>query len=338
MMVGKNRAWLLTTRPTGLVGREHFQWHEDPLPAIRPGEFLIRNQWLSCDAAQRAWMQFDTYIPALPLGTVMASGAIGEVVTSKHPGFAPGDLVYGVFGWQDYAVSDGSPFGGLVPPQKLPPGTDAITAMSLFGIGALTAYFGLLDIGRPQPGETVVVSAAAGAVGSIVCQIAKIHGCRVIGIAGGTQKCAWLRDVLGTDDAIDYKNEDLAVRLAQTCPDGIDVFYDNVGGAALDAALANLADEARIVLCGAVSGYCVTPPEVTNLINLIIRRATMRGFLVFDYLDRSPTAIKALAGWATEGKLINQVDIIEGLEHAPDALRRLFTGDNLGRQLVKIAD
>ena len=339
-MTEKNRRWLLAKRPTGIVGQEHFEWREDPVPSIGEGEFLVRNRWLSCDAAQRGWMEIDTYIPALPLGEVMASGSVGEVVESKHPDFQVGELLSGAFGWQDYAVSDGSAFGGLVPPLKIPPGVDPPTALSLFGVTGLTAYFGLLDVGEPKAGETVVVSAAAGAVGSIVCQIAKLKGCRVVGIAGGARKCEWVRDELDADDAIDYKTEDFPTRLGETCPAGINVFFDNVGGEVLDAALANLAVGARIVLCGAVSGYSgfEQRPAIRNHVNLILQRGTMRGFLVFDYLDRAMEAIGELAAWAGEGKIKNQIDVVEGLENAPNALRRLFTGENLGKQLVKIAD
>ena len=339
-MAETNRRWLLAARPTGMVGREQFELQEAPVPSIGEGEFLVRNLWLSCDPAQRAWMEIDTYIPKLPLGEVMASGSAGEVVESNHPDYATGDLVSGAFGWQNYAVSDGSAFGGLVAPLKIPPGVDIPTALSLFGITGLTAYFGLLEVGQPKSGETVLVSGAAGAVGSIVCQIAKLKGCRVVGIAGGARKCEWLRDELGIDDAIDYKGEDVFTRIGDTCPNGIDVFFDNVGGETLDAALARIAVGARIVLCGALSGYggFEQRPVLRNHFNLILQRGTMRGFLVFDYLDRAMEAIGDLATWAGERKVKNQVDVVEGLENAPDALKRLFTGENLGKQLVKIAD
>ena len=225
-MTEKNRRWLLAKRPTGIVGREHFEWREEPVPSIGEGEFLVRNRWLSCDPAQRTWMEIDTYIPALPLGEVMAAASAGVVVQSKHPDFEVGELVSGAFGWQDYAVSDGSAFGGLVPPLKIPPGVDPPTALSLFGVTGLTAYFGLLDVGEPKAGETVAVSGAAGAVGSIVCQIAKLKGCRVVGIAGGARKCRWVREELDADDAIDYKTEDLPIRLGETCPNGVEDFFE----------------------------------------------------------------------------------------------------------------
>lgn len=340
-MVERNRRWLLAARPTGMVGREHFEWQEAPVPSISEGEFLVRNLWLSCDPAQRAWMEIDTYIPVLPLGSVMASGAAGEVIESKHPGFPVGEIVSGVFGWQDFAVCDEVGFGnGLAPPLTIPPGIEIPAALSLFGITGLTAYFGLIDVGKPNPVDTVVVSGAAGAVGSIVCQLAKLKGCRVVGIAGGPRKCDWLRNDLAIDGAIDYKSEDVPARLDELCPHGVDVFFDNVGGETLDAVLERMALGARIVICGAVSGYNEFEgrPGIRNHHNLILQRGTMRGFLVFDYLDRARDAIGELATWVAEGKIKNRVDVVEGLENAPDALRRLFTGENLGKQLVKIAD
>lgn len=333
-----NRRWLVAERPTGLVGREHFEWREDPVPAIGDGEFLVRNRWLSCDAAQRSWLEIDTYIPKIPIGEVMACASVAEVVESRNPGFAVGDLVSEAFGWQDYAVSDGSPFGGLLPPLTLPPGVDGPTALSLLGVTGLTAYFGLLDVGQLQEGETVVVSAAAGATGSIVCQIAKLKGARVIAIAGGARKCAWLVDELGADEAVDYKSPDFAANLRAACPNGVDVFFDNVGGAVLDAVLANIAGGARIVLCGAVAGYSSADrPAIRNHSNLIVKRGTMRGFLVFTYLNRALEAVGELAGWSAAGLIKNQVDVVEGLENAPDALRRLFTGENVGKQLVNVS-
>jgi NADPH-dependent curcumin reductase len=337
-MADKNRQWVLSARPKEMVERENFEWREEPVPQVGEGEFLVRNLWLSCDPAQRAWMEIDTYIPVLPLGEVMLSGSAGEVVESKHPDFAEGDLVAGAFGWQEYAVSDGG--SGIFGVNKVPPGVDLPTALSLFGITGLTAYIGLLDVGQPKPGETVLVSGAAGAVGSLVCQIAKVKDCRVIGIAGGAAKCEWLRSELGVDDAVDYKGEDVLARIGELCPNGVDVFFDNVGGEILDAALDHIAIGARVVLCGAISGYSdfEQRPGIRNYHQLIVRRGAMRGFLIFDHMARVPQAIGDLASWAAAGKIKNQVDVVEGLENAPDALNRLFTGRNLGKQLVKVAD
>jgi NADPH-dependent curcumin reductase CurA len=336
-MAEKNRKWVLKSRPRGLVERSNFEWREEAPPAIRDGEFLVRNLWLSCDPTQRGWMERDTYVPAIAIGEVMRSVSGGQVAESKHPGFKPGDLVSGAFGWQDYAVSDG---GGLMAPMKVPAGVDLPAALSLFGITGLTAYFGLLDVGAPKPGDTIVVSGAAGSTGSFAAQIAKIKGGRVVGIAGGAKKCTWLTRELGVDAAIDYRNENVAERIRELCPKGVDVYFDNVGGEILDAVLAKLARGARIVLCGGISGYndLEHMPGPRNYLNLIIFSASMRGFLLFDYLARFGEAMAELGNWVKAGKLKNQLDVVEGLENAPDALRRLFTGENLGKQLVKIAD
>jgi NADPH-dependent curcumin reductase CurA len=248
----KNRQWILKSRPQGLVERANFEWREEPVPMMRDGQFLVRNLWLSCDPTQRPWMEHDTYIPAVPLGDVMYSVSAGRVVESRHPDFKPGDHVAGAWGWQDYAVTDGS---GLVAATRIPPGVDFPTALSLFGITGLTAYFGLLDLAAPKEGDVVVVSAAAGSTGSFVAQIARLKGCRVIGIAGGEEKCAFLTKELSLDGAIDHRRKDVPARLRELCPNGIDVYFDNVGGEILDAALGNLGSGARIVLCGAISGY-----------------------------------------------------------------------------------
>ncbi|MGH7822454.1 MAG: NADP-dependent oxidoreductase [Candidatus Binatia bacterium] len=332
-----NRKWVLTSRPTGLPGRENFELREERVPEMRENEFLVRNLYLSCDPAQRAWMSRDTYVPMIPLGDVMHSGATAQVVASKHPGFREGDVVSGMFGWQDYAVSDGR---GFVPVTKLPPGVPIATCMGVLGLTGLTAYFGLLDVGRPNAGDTVLVSGAAGATGSIVAQIAKLHGARVVGIAGGTKKCEWLVGELGLDAAIDYRAEKVHRRIAELCPKGIDVYFDNVGGEILDAALAHLALGARVVLCGAISSYNDQEPRPgpRNYTNLIVRRARMEGFLVTDYAPRFPQAIAELARLAAEGKLRDQVDVVDGLENAPEAFRRLFTGENFGKQLIRIGE
>ncbi len=267
----------------------------------------------------------------------MRSFAVGEIVISRDPQFQPGQLVQGLFGWQDYCVTrQGGPYPILPVPKDVP----IETAMSALGNTGMTAYFGLIDVGRPSPGETVVVSGAAGATGSAVGQIAKIKGCRAIGIAGGAEKCRYLTSELGFDAAIDYKSENVMTRLRETCPKGIDVYFDNVGGRILDAALIHLAFRGRVVICGAMSMYneATLPPGPRNYLNLLIRRGRMEGFVVIDYMPRAAEAMTALATWLREGKLKDRIDLQHGLENAPAAVERLFKGENAGKQLVRIAD
>jgi NADPH-dependent curcumin reductase CurA len=332
-----NRQWLLARRPRGSWSADDFRWSESPAPEPAEGEVLVRNLYLSCDPTQRGWIAGDTYLPAVRIGEVMRSFAVGEVVNSRDPQFRPGELVQGLFGWQDYcATRQGGPYPILPVPSDVP----IETAMSILGNTGMTAYFGLLDVGRPNPGETVVVSGAAGATGSAVGQIAKIKGCRAIGIAGGAEKCRYLTSELGFDAAIDYKSENVMTRLRETCPKGIDVYFDNVGGRILDAALIHLAFRGRVVICGAMSMYneAALPPGPRNYLNLLIRRGRMEGFVVIDYMPRAAEAITALAGWLREGKLRDQIDLQHGLENAPAAVARLFKGENRGKQLLKIAD
>jgi NADPH-dependent curcumin reductase CurA len=332
-----NRQWILRARPHGVLDESCFEWREVPVSQPADGQVLVRNLLLSFDPTQRGWMTRDTYVPKIPLGEVMRAAAVGQVVESHMPGYAAGDLVQGGFGWQDYAVSDGS---GPFPMRKLPPGAPPNLALSLFGITGLTAYFGVVDVGRPREGETFVVSAAAGATGSVAGMIAKIQGCRVIGIAGGPVKCDWLLKEAAFDAAVDYKNEDVGERLSALCPAGVDVYFDNVGGKTLDEVLARIARGARIVLCGAISRYEHEDfgPGPGNYFNLILQRARMQGFLVLDYGARFPEAIEKLAGWLAEGRLKQKEDIQEGLENAPRTLMRLFRGENFGKQLLKLAD
>ncbi len=334
----RNRQWLLAARPEGLIKESDFRWNETEVGLPADGQMLIRNLAFSFDPTQRGWMAMDTYIPAIPLGEPMKAAAVGQVVESKHPDFGRGDLVQGLLGWEDYSLSDGKGLFGL---QKLAAGTDPLLALSLLGITGLTAYFGTLDIGKVSAGETFVVSGAAGATGSVAGMIAKIKGCRVIGIAGGRDKCEWLVKDLGFDAAIDYKHENVRDALARHCPNGIDVFFDNVGGEILDLVLARLAIGARIVLCGAISRYNeggMSGPGPKNYFNLILRAARMEGFLVFQFARRYPEAIAQLSQWLAEGKVKNRIDLAEGLEHAPQTLIRLFTGANVGKQLLKLAD
>jgi len=336
-MTEMNRSWRLAARPQGMIKDSDFTWTEEPAPTDPgPGKILVRTLYLSVDPTQRIWIQTDSYMPAVRIGEVVRAGGAGRVVASNVPGFSPGDIVSGLVGWQDYAVLEPSTWG----PSKIPPGVPLTSALSLFGLTGLTAYFGLLEVGKLKEGETVVVSGAAGATGSVVGQIAKIKGCRVVGIAGGPEKCAWIKDDLGFDAAIDYRSEDVGKRLSELCPKGIDVYFDNVGGAILDAALARLAMRGRVVLCGAIGDYNATEPPAgpKNYLNLLIQRGRMEGFIVSDFGKRFGEAIGDLARWASEGKLKDRVDVLSGLENAPAALRRLFTGANRGKQLVKVAD
>src|SRR6516225_2981002 len=319
-----NRQWRLVRRPEGNIREDDFRLTEAPIPTPEQGQVLVRNLWLSFDPTQRLWMSRDTYIPAIPLGDVMRASSVGQVVQSKHSGFKPGELVRGAFGWQDFIATDGA---GVLPMRRVPPGVSPNLALSLFGTTGLTAYFGVLDFGQVKAGETFVVSGAAGATGSVAGQIAKIKGCRVVGTAGGKAKCDWLRNELGFDGVIDYKSEDVGAQLSALCPNGIDVFFDNVGGVVLNEVLARLRFKARVVLCGAISRYndVTPPPGPANYFNLVITRSRMEGFIVLDYAARFPEAIGALAGWLKDGKLKQKEDVAAGLENAPHTLVRLFT-------------
>lgn len=332
-----NRQWKLVRRPEGNIRADDFQLADAPIPTPEQGQVLVRNLWLSFDPTQRGWMTRDTYVPMIPLGDVMRAASVGQVIQSKHPGYKPGEFVQGAFGWQDYIATDGA---GFLPMRKLPPEVPPNLALSLFGITGPTAYFGVLDVGQAKAGETFVVSGAAGATGSVAGQIAKIKGCRVIGTAGGKAKCDWLKNELGFDGVIDYHSEDVGAQLSALCPNGIDLFFDNVGGVVLNEVLARLRLKARIVLCGAISRYNdATPaPGPANYANLIVSRGRMEGFIILDYAARFPEAIGALAGWMKEGKLKQKEDVAIGLENAPATIVRLFTGQNFGKQLLKIAD
>jgi NADPH-dependent curcumin reductase CurA len=331
-----NRQWVLARRPGGLISDDDFRWLESPIPEPGDGEVLVRNLVLSCDPTQRIWMASDSYLPAVKLGEVVRSVAAGVVVKSRNPRFKPGDRVQGLFGWQDWCVArPGSPAS----PGPVFPGVSLETAMSALGLNGLTAWFGLHEIGRPQPGETVLVSGAAGATGSLAGQIARIRGCRTVGIAGGTEKCQRLTVEYRFDAAVDHRAGDLAARVREACPRGVDIFFDNVGGEALDAALENLAMNGRVVLCGAISRYNdATPaPGPRNYLFLLHRRGRMEGFIAGDYIRRASEALPQLAAWLAEGQLVDRVDLAHGLENAPAALRRLYLGENQGKQLVRIA-
>ena len=330
-----HRALHLVARPEGLPKDGDFELRSSTLAAPGEGQFLVAVRYVSIDPAMRVWMtEQKSYWPPVPLGDVMRASAIGEVVASRHPRFAVGAWVSGMLGVQDGLLSDGKGLRAF-DPKQLP---DPAWALSIFGGTGLTAYFGLGEIGKPKAGETLVVSAAAGAVGSTVVQIGKILGCRVIGIAGGAAKCAFVRDELGADGVIDYKHEKVGDALKSLCPDGIDVYFDNVGGEILDAVLKRLRLHARIVLCGGISQYNATGEArgPANYLSLISARGRMEGFVIIDYLDRATEAVAAMAPWVQAGKLKSRIDVVEGLEHFPEALRRVYTGANFGKQLLKV--
>ena len=328
-----NRQVLLVEKPAGKLGPEHFKMSEAAIPEPKDGEALLRVRYISLDAANRAWMHGATYRAAVEANTVMAGGGIGEVVSSKAPEVKPGDIVFGDTGWQTYAAV---PAKHLTKMPKIEPMTHLL---SVYGIAGLTAYFGLLEIGKPKAGETVVVSAAAGSVGSIVGQIAKIKGCRVVGIAGGSDKCNWLTSELGFDAAVDYKDGAVFKALRAAAPKGIDVYFDNVGGDILEACLAQMNNRGRIACCGAISQYDGVPSAhgprgVPGLI--VVKRLIMQGFIVMDFMDRSNQALKELQSWVASGKLKVQEDVIEGLENTPKALIGLLAGENRGKRMIKV--
>jgi NADPH-dependent curcumin reductase CurA len=329
-----NRRIVLVKRPVGEVTPDCLALREEPAPAPQEGEALVRNLYLSLDPTQQGWMKYDTYLPAIPLGEVVRSGGVGEVVESRSPLYAKGQLVSGLVGWQEWSLAD----GGGRRMQTVPAGISPEDAVSVFGITGLTAYFGLLDVGKPKAGETLVVSGAAGATGSVVGQIGKIVGCRVVGIAGGPAKCRWLVEELGFDAAIDYKRDDVGAALAAACPQGVDVYFDNVGGEILDAVLLRINRGARVALCGAISTYTQEepPPGPRHLIQLVIKHGVMEGFLVLDYVARFGEGIAALAKWKAEGRLQSRVDVVDGIENTPAAFQRLFTGGNTGKLLVRV--
>jgi len=325
----------LGARPVGLPKRTDWKFTEEPVREPREGEFLVKVSHISLDPAMRGWMnEGKSYIRPVEIGEVMRAGAAGKVMSSKHKDFKEGDLVAGSFGVQEYAISDGK--GVRKVDTRFAP---LPVYLSTLGMPGMTAYFGLLDIGKPQPGQTVVVSGAAGAVGSVVGQIAKIKGCRAIGIAGGADKCRYLTQELGFDGAIDYKSGDVKEGLKQHCPQGVNVYFDNVGGDILDTVLTRIARGARIVICGAISQYNNTAPVKgpSNYLSLLVNRASMTGMVVFDYTGRYALAAREMAGWIAEGKLKTREDIVEGFDAFPETLLRLFKGENLGKLLIRVA-
>ena len=331
-----NHQFRLAARPVGMPKRSDWDYTEEPVREPGASEFLVKVLQVSLDPAMRVWINATrSYMPPVALGEVMRALAAGRVIESKNPNFAVGDHVYGAFGVQEYAHSNGQ--GANKVDTRLAP---LPKYLSVLGMPGMTAYFGFLDTGAPQPGNTVVVSAAAGAVGFVVGQIAKIKRCRTVGIAGGAQKCQYITSELGFDAAIDYKSEDVIASLRKHCPKGIDVYFDNVGGDILDAVLAQINLGARVVLCGGISQYNNTTPVKgpSNYLSLLMNRATMKGMLVLDFVDRYPQAAREMAGWMAAGKLKSREDIVEGLQNFPEALLKLFTGENFGKLILKVAE
>jgi NADPH-dependent curcumin reductase CurA len=331
--MAKNKQWIYARKPEGQVAAAHFAPGETDMPEPGEGEVLVKTTLLSLDPASRAWMAGRTYRSMLEPGEVMAGWGLGEVVKSNSEKFAKGDLVSGEYGWQQYASLPARALTKHDPRQK------PEHILGVLGITGLTAYFGMLDVGRPRPGETVLVSAAGGAVGSIAGQIAKIAGCRVVGTAGGMEKCRWLTDELGFDAAVDYKAGGLSHEIRKVCPDGIDVYFDNTGGDVLSVALARMNLWGRVVCCGNVSQYNATTPSggpagVPGF--LVTKRIRMEGFVVMDFYQRRAQAEAALSGWVEQGKLKAPVDIVEGFENMPAALEGLFAGKNKGKLMVRV--
>lgn len=331
-----NRQWRLAARPMGLIKESDFKWHEEPVPIPGDDEILVRNIYLSLDPANRGWVrEAKSYITPVAIGEVMRGITIGVVEQSHHGAFQAGDIVQGILGWQEYALTDGTGLTQLPRDPSLP----LAAYLGLFGIIGPTAYFGLLDIGKPKAGETLVVSAAAGAVGSLVGQIGKIKGCRVVGIAGTDEKCHWITEELGFDAAINYKTEPVHERLRTHCPNGIDVYFDNVGGEILDAVLSLINVRARIAICGLISQYnAVEPvPGPYNFRSILTQRARVEGFIILDHMGRFQEAYEDLGNWMAEGKIQYRVDIIDGLENAPRGINKLFEGTNKGKLIVKVS-
>ncbi|EIK95599.1 oxidoreductase [Pseudomonas sp. M47T1] len=333
-MTDTNRQFLLARRPNGAASRDDFTFQSVPLPELGDGQIRVHNQYLSLDPAMRGWMnEGKSYIPPVGLGEVMRALGVGKVVESKNPGFAVGDYVNGAVGVQDFFQGEPKGFYKIDPTLAPLP-----LYLSALGMTGMTAYFALLDTGAPKAGDTVVISGAAGAVGSVAGQIAKIKGCRVIGIAGGKDKCQLLVDELGFDGVIDYKNEDVMAGLKRECPKGVDVYFDNVGGDILDAVLSRLAPHARVVICGAISQYNsktgIKGPA--NYLSLLVNRARMEGFVVMDHAANFAAAGQEIAGWLAKGQLKSKEHVVEGLETFPETLQKLFSGENVGKLVLKV--
>ena len=334
-----NRSWRLRQRPEGIIDENDLELVTDEIPEIQEGQVLAKTIYFSLDPTNRIWMSdIDQYMEPVEIGDIMrAGGSLAIVEESKVPHVKVGDIVQGGMhgGWQEYFIIPGEEAAAIPLVESIP-----LTALiSVLGFTGPTAYFGFLDIGQPKKGETVVVSAAAGAVGSIVCQIAKIKGCRVVGIAGSDEKCNWLKNDLKVDEVINYKKNDILESLKEKCPEGIDIYFENVGGETLDAALTLMNNYGRIPVCGLISMYndWETPgPKMFR--NILMKRLTVKGFLVSDYLDRYAESLESLSEWMAEGKIQYKVDIVEGIENAPSAVNKLFTGENTGKLVIKVSD
>ena len=334
-----NRSWRLRQRPEGIIDENDLELVTDEIPEIQEGQVLAKTIYFSLDPTNRIWMSdIDQYMEPVEIGDIMrAGGSLAIVEESKVPHVKVGDIVQGGMhgGWQEYFIIPGEEAAAIPLVDSIP-----LTALiSVLGFTGPTAYFGFLDIGQPKKGETVVVSAAAGAVGSIVCQIAKIKGCRVVGIAGSDEKCNWLKNDLKVDEVINYKKDDILESLKEKCPEGIDIYFENVGGETLDAALTLMNNYGRIPVCGLISMYndWETPgPKMFR--NILMKRLTVKGFLVSDYLDRYAESLESLSEWMAEGKIQYKVDIVEGIENAPSAVNKLFTGENTGKLVIKVSD
>lgn len=335
-MTSMNKQWRLKTRPVGEPNADTWEYTETEVPTIEDGQLLIKIDYISIDPAMRGWLNdAKSYIAPVKVGDIMRAGTVGEVIDSKHADFAMGDYVSGHNGVQSYAVSDGT---GLY---KVDPNLAPLSYyLGVLGMPGMTGYFGLLKTGEPKAGETVVVSGAAGAMGSLVGQIAKIKGCRVVGIAGGHGKCQFLVDELGFDAAIDYKNEDVKKALKRTCPDGVDVYFDNVGGDILNDVLTQINLRARIVICGAISQYNNTDAVKgpSNYLSLLVNRARMEGIVVFDNVKEYPTAMTEIAGWIQSGDIKVKDHIVNGTDTFPETLMMLFNGENFGKLVLKVEE
>jgi len=330
-----NRQWKLAARPRGLITPDVLQLSESPVPTIQDGQALARVKFLSIDPTMRIWMiDMPQYMPPVKIGEVMRAFGLAEVVESRHPDYKKGDKVSGLTGLQDFVVIDGKETRSF---QKVPniPFLSDTNFLNILGINGLTAYFGLLEIGKPQPGETLVVSAAAGATGSIAGQLGKINGCRVVGIAGTDEKCKWIKDELGFDAAINYKHPDWKAQLAAATPKGVDINFENVGGEIMQAVLDRMNLHGRVALCGLISGYTKQDPDLTSFGQLIIKRLRVEGFLCIDYFPRFMEAGQKLGMWKMTGKLKDRQTLVKGLENAPEAINMLFRGDNIGKLIVE---